>query len=132
VASIGIAYTSNQGTTFNVTFSEFAGAEFARTYDGSVEFQRTGTGTTSIAGLGRRQKYIWAISAHLTKAKAKEVDDLFKAWDNDRSKGRAVACGITDETLFDSLTSTAIISTPPTFTYLSPDRYSVALGLTEL
>lgn len=132
MAAIGIAYTSNAGTTYNVTFDEFRGAEFARTYDGSVEFQRTATGTTSIAGLGRRQKYIWAINAHLTEAKAEEVDNMFKAWDNDRAQGRNVACGITDQTLFNSITSTAIFSTPPSFTYIAPNRIAVALGMTEI
>lgn len=132
MASIGIAYSSQTGTTFNVTFSEFSGAEFARTYDSSVEFQRTSTGVASLSGLGAKQKRIWALNGHLTEAKAKELDDMFVSWDRDRSNGHPAACGLTDETLFDSYTTSVVISTPPSFAYVAPNRYSVAIGVVEV
>jgi hypothetical protein len=132
VASIGLAYTSQGGATYNVVFQQFTDTDLPRSYDGSVAYARSTTGTNTLQGPASRQKNIWAISAHLSKAKAKELDDMFKAWDGDRATGKAVGCGLTDETLFDPLTTTVIISTPPSFTYLSPTRYLVAIGLTEL
>lgn len=132
MASIGIAYTSQAGTTYNVVFQEFTGSAFARSYDESVTYERSTTGTNTLTGPASRQKNIWAVSAHLSHEKSKELDDLFKAWDLDRASGKAVGCGLTDRTLFDEYSTSVIISTPPSFVYLSPKRLLAAVGFTEL
>jgi len=132
MASIGVAYTSQAGDAYNVVIDLFSGGEAARTYDGSVAFSRGVSGQQILQGRPGRQKYIWAISGVLTEAKAKELDDCFKAWDQDRTTGIAAAVGITDQTLFDSLTTSAVFSTPPTYIRFGPNDFSVAFGLTEV
>ena len=132
MASIGIAYTSQSGTTYNVVFEEFTGKEFARTYDPSAQFQRTASGTTSLSGFGSRQKFIWAVNSHLTEAKAQEINALFRSWDNDRAMGQTAACGLIDDTLFGRTEASVIISTPPSFRYVAPNRIEVSMGMTEV
>lgn len=132
MSAIAIAYTSSSGTSYNVTFNSFSGPEIARTYDASADFQRGSSGTQLISGRGGRQKYIWAISGHLDKETAKNIDDMFQAWDADRSLGLAAAVGIVDQTGVSNVTAQAVFTTPPSYTKFGPSRFAVALGLTEV
>lgn len=132
MSSIGIAYSPQAGGSYNILVDMFSGAEVARTYDQSVSFERGISGQQLIQGRPGRQKFIWAISAVLTDTEAKVVDDMFKAWDADRATGLSVACGITDETLFDPLTTSAVFSTPPSYIRMGPHHYTVSFGLTEV
>ena len=132
MSAIGIAYSSQAGVNHNILVDTFTGAEVARTYDASTFYERGVSGTQVIQGRAGRQKFIWAISAVVSDAEAEAIDDLFKAWDLDRSSGIAAACGITDDTLFASVTTNAIFSTPPSYIRMGPHHYSVAFGLTEV
>ena len=134
MSSIGIAYTEQGGSgqTYNVVMDTFSGAEIARVYDASAEFERGISGQQVVTGRPGRQKFIWAISAVVTKAKAKEIDDAFRAWDADRATGLAAAVGITDETLFDPITTSAVFSTPPSYIRMNHNTFTVAFGLTEV
>ncbi len=130
--SIGLAYTSQAGSTYNVVFSQFSGAEIARVYDGSAEFQRGSNGTQLLTGRAGRQKHIWAIAGPLANAKAVVLDQLFQAWDADRAAGHPAAIGITDETFGASMTTSAVISTPPSFARSGPQMMVASIGLTEV
>ena len=131
MSSIGVAFTGGGGS-FNVVIDLFSGGEVSRTYEPSAGFQRGLSGQQLITGSSGRQKFIWAISGVLTEADAKELDDMFKAWDTERSLGKAAAIGITDQTLFDSLTTSAIFSTPPSYIRTGPHHFTVAFGLAEV
>jgi len=132
MSAIAIAYTSASGDSYNITFSTFTGAELARTYDGSVSFQRGASGSQLITGRKGRQKHIWAISSHLTADKAKDLDDLFRAWDQDRADNLAAAVGVLDTTAIRDVSGSAVFTTPPTFTRFGHDKFIVAFGLTEV
>ena len=131
MSAIGIAYVQG-ATTYNLLVDTFSGSEVARTYDASVTFERGISGQQLIQGRPGRQKYIWAISAVLTAAEAETLDEMFAAWDGDRGAGLAAAVGVTDETLFLPVTTSAIFTTPPSYIRMNPYTYTVAFGLTEV
>jgi hypothetical protein len=131
MSAIGVAY-SGGGSTYNVVVRLFSGGEIARTYEASAAFQRGVSGQQLITGSPGRQKFIWAVSGLLPEAEAKELDDMFKAWDADRATGQAAAVGVTDETLFASLSTSAIFSTPPSFIRSGPHHFTVSFGLAEV
>ena len=132
MTAIGVAFTASGGSVHNVVVDTFGGGEVARTYAASATFQRGLSGQQVMNGQPGRQKFIWAVNGVLPEADAKELDDLFKAWDADRGTGLAAAVGITDQTLFDPVTTSAIFSTPPSFIRFGPNSFSVAFGLTEV
>ena len=132
MSSIGVAYAPQGGGSYNVVIDLFSGGEVARTYESTASFQRGVSGQQLITGSPGRQKFIWAISGVLPESEAKDLDDMFKAWDADRATGQAAAVGITDETLFDTLTTAAVFSTPPSFIRTGPLHFTVAFGLVEV
>ena len=127
MSAIGVAYS-----TYNVVFDLFTGGEIARTFDGSASFTRGVSGQQLLTGNSARQKYIWAVSGLLSEADAIQVDEMFKAWDLDRSSGQTAAVGVTDQTFGAAVVTTAIFSTPPSFIRTGPLNYTVAFGLTEV
>lgn len=129
--SIGIAYTGTGGS-YNVVFRDFLTPGIPRQYEASASFDRTASGATVLGGPASRQKRIWTISAHLTPAKAQELDSMFTAWDADRSEGRAVACGLIDETFGATISVNVVFTTAPLFTYTSPSVTTVDFAVTEV
>jgi hypothetical protein len=132
MASIGLAYTSQGGTSYNIVLDQFTGAEIPRIYDGSATFGRTASGGTTIASRAGSQKYIWGISTPVTKTKALQIDTMFQAWDDDRGAGYAAAIGVTDQTFGASVTASAVFSTPPSYTYSNDNYVVVSFGLSEV
>jgi hypothetical protein len=132
MSSIGVAYAPQGGGSYNVVIDLFSGGEVARAYEQSAQFERGVSGQQLITGQPSRQKFIWAISGLLSEDQAKDLDDMFKAWDADRAAGLAAAVGITDETLFNSLTTSAIFSTPPSYIRTGPLNFTVSFGLAEV
>lgn len=133
MTALGVAYTGQTGgNVYNLVVDTFTGAEVSRRYESSVAFTRGISGQALISGQANRQKYIWAVSALLDHAEAKTLDDMFKAWDSDRATGAPVAIGVTDQTLFDPVTTSAIISTPPTYIRTGPHHFTVSFGLVEV
>ncbi len=130
--ALTIAYSSQAGVAYNITFKEFDGREIARSYQSTASFDRSLTGTQILSGPPTRAKYIWTISAYITKEKALIVDELFRAWDLDRSTGLAAAVGVLDQNFGPDINGSAVISTPPTFAYYSESFISVTLGLIEV
>lgn len=132
MSGIGIAYTSQAGQSYNVVFDQFSGAEIARVYDASAEFRRSSNGTQLLTGRAGKQKHIWAVAGLIQTSQAVVLDEMFQAWDTDRSAGHAAAVGVTDETFGATFTASAVISTPPTFSRSGPHLTTASIGLTEV
>lgn len=132
MSAIGVAYTSSEGDSYNVTFDQFSEVELARTYAEGTEFQRGVSGTQLIVGRPGRAKYVFAIAAYVTPAVALDLDNMFQAWDEDRGKGLAAAVGFLDETGFKTESGSAVFTTPPSYAKAGPNLYAVSFGLTEV
>ena len=92
--SLGISYTPVAGSpVYDITISNFTDTTLPRTYLSDVSYGQSLKGATILTGPAFRQKYIWTISAHLSPAKAQELDAMFRAWDTDRSDGYSAALG---------------------------------------
>ena len=131
---IGISYTEQGGdsTVHSVLFENFLSEDLPRSYSGSASFSTSAGGSAVIDGPAFRQRYIWGISALVTPAEALALDSLFRDWDADRASGMAVAVGVTDELFGSVVNASAVFSTPPAFTRLSPSAWSVDFGLSEV
>ena len=132
MASIGIAFTDSGSTVHNVVISSFAQGDFPRQYLASGGFSNSANGALIVDGPAYRQKYFWTIAAIIPSADALAIDAMFQAWDADRAGGLPVACGITDQTFGPTVSTSAVFSTPPTFTYQGGNVTLVSLGLTEV
>ena len=134
MAAIGISYTAQQGaqTVYNIIIDKFLGNDLPRTYSGAVDFSTSANGTSILTGPAHRQKYIWAISALVSKEVALQIDAMYKDWDADRAKSLGAGCGLTDETFGDPITTAVVFSTAPSFNRLSPVSWEVNFGLTEV
>lgn len=133
MAQIGVSYTPSGGTpVYSFLFKTFTGSELARTYNATAQYSVSANGTSIIAGPSTRQKYIWAIEGPLALSDAQSFDAMFKAWDLDRAAGRSAAVGITDDTFGTTVNTSAIFSTPPTYTKFGSKYMLVAFGLSEV
>lgn len=68
----------------------------------------------------------------MTTADAASFDAMFKAWDTDRAAGLPAAVGVIDQTFGTEVSTSAVISTPPSYSRMSPTHMMVAFGLTEV
>lgn len=133
MSQIGVSYTPSGGTpVYSFVFSEFSGADMPRTYQPSTSFNRSSSGTAIITGVPYREKYIWAITTPMLNTDAADFDDMFRAWDIDRSNGLAAAVGIIDNTFGSSISTSAVFSTSPTYSWMGPSFMMVSFGLTEI
>jgi hypothetical protein len=132
MSQIGISYTPSSGGPYNFLFSEFSGAELPRTYQASASFSQSSNGASILTGPSFRQKYIWAISTPMTKTAAADLDRMYRAWDLDRSNGLAAAVGVTDQLFSDSVSTSAVFSTPPSYSRMGPNHMMVSFGLAEV
>lgn len=133
MSQIGISYTPSGGSpVYNFVFSEFLDAEFPRAYQTNATFSQSANGSSILTGAPFRQKFIWAVSAPMLTSEATSFDEMFRAWDLDRSSGLAAAVGITDQTFGADVDTSAIFSTPPVFAWMSPVLTRVSFGLTEV
>ena len=132
MASFSIGYTSQVGDLYEMTFRQFTTEDVMRTYQPTVNFERTVGGTNVLTGPAELSKFIWAVSGVTDKAIGLQIDALYRAWNLDRAAGSAAAVAVLDETWGNIGTRSAVISTPPSFNYVS-DLYVVAsFGLTEV
>lgn len=129
---LSLGYTSQGAIEYNVTFAQFTGEQIARTYQPVTGYSRSVTGAQVLTGPPTRAKYIWAVSASLDKASALVLDNLFRAWDLDRSSGIAAACSLLDSTFGPEISAEVVITTPPTFSYVSEHFVVIDMGLTEV
>lgn len=133
MSQIGISYTPSGGSpVYNLVFDNFGGTELPRSYQESATFEKSASGASIVSGSPYRQKYMWAMSSIVPKAFAEEFDNMFRAWDQDRSEGLPAACGVTDTTFGATVNANVVFSTMPTFVRLSPADYLVSFGLMEV
>ena len=132
--SIAISYTEQQddNTVYNIVIKNFTSEEIPRTYQGNFNIGQSANGASVMSGPAYRQKYIWAISAIVSKADALSIDAMFRDWDADRAVGESAAVGVADDTWGATVNSNAVFSTPPSFTYLNGSDTLVTFGLTEV
>lgn len=133
MSQIGVSYTPSGGSpVYSFTFKESLGAEVPRTYAASVSFEFAVSGSAVTTGPSQRQRYIWAISSPMTNAEAIQLDEMFRAWDQDRATGLPAAVGIIDQTFGDPVDTSAVFSTPPSYSKFGPNHKLVSFGLTEV
>ena len=113
-------------------FPEFTTREMVRSYSGVAAGNTSATGSQLISGPARPQTYIWAIGALRSKADCLLVDKIFKAWDLKRAEGGTPAILVEDNTFGDSLSTYAVFSTAPTFTYYSSATMAIDFALLEI
>ena len=129
---IAISFTPNGGSAYNFTFSQFTDAGLARSYANSNDISYSVNGTALVGGYFYQQRRIWAISSPLINATAQSFDEMFRAWDLDRSNGRAVAIGLIDQTFGSEVTTNVVFSTAPSYSKFGPRHMLVSFGLTEI
>jgi hypothetical protein len=133
MSQIGVSYTPSGGSpVYNFVFDNFGDNALPRSYQGSATFTQSANGASIIAGPAFRQKYMWAFASIVTKEEAALFDEMFQAWDADRSAGIPAAVGVTDETFGPSVSASAVITTPPTYNRMGPRLMLVAFSLTEV
>ncbi len=133
MSQIGVSFTPSGGTpVYSFTFDNFGDNSLPRTYQSTASFSQSANGTTILGGPAFRQKYLWVISSLITTVKAAEIDEMFQAWDTDRANGLPAAVGVTDTTFGPVVNANARISTPPTYSRMSPVLTMVTFGLTEV
>lgn len=133
MASIAIAYTPvGGGTTYNFEFKDFSTSSFPRSYTDRSAFDISATGATVMSGLPIRRRYQWTISAPLSRAQAVALDDLFRAWEEDRALGAVSALGVVDSTFGNTLNTSAVFTSAPIYDQYGPSNVLVSFGLTEV
>lgn len=133
--SIGIAYTQQFGgsTLYSVNFNEFLDPQLPSTYVEPVNFEYIAGGTSVASPNVVGPRRLWTIGAILTLDDARTLDDLYKAWSNDISRGYNSVVAIIDGTFAATpIESNVIIVQPPTFSMFGPYFRAVQLGLQEV
>lgn len=133
MSQIGVSFTPSGGSpVYSFVFDNFGDNALPRTYQSTASFSTSANGTSIISGPAYRQKYIWAFSSIITKEEAAQFDAMFQAWDSDRAAGLPAALGVTDETFGATVSTSAIVSTPPSYVRMGPRLTMVAFALTEV
>ena len=133
MAAIAIAFTQQTGAqaSWNLVFSQFTSQDYPRQWLPEAKFDRSVTGAVVLDGPQYRQKYLWTIDCIVTKTEAEQLHALYEAWDSDRAQGYSVAVGIADNTFAGTVNSSAVFSSPPSFTFLHGNTI-VNFALTEV
>lgn len=132
MASFSIGYTSQEEVLYEMTFRQFTTEEVMRTYQPTVNFERTIGGTNVLTGPAEVSKFIWGVSGVTDKAIGLQVDAMYRAWNLDRASGIAAAIAVLDETWGDIGTRSAVFTTPPSFAYVNNLYVIASFGLTEV
>lgn len=134
MAGLAIAYTkqSSGSQTWNLVFTDFTSRDLPRQWENAASFGRSQTGALIQGGPRFTQKYIWTIDCMVDEDIAYQLDDLYKAWDYDRSIGLSVAVGVTDATFGTTISTQATLTTAPSFTYASPRKTIVSFGMVQV
>jgi len=129
---IAVSFTSSGSDVYNFVFDKFIDDTLPRTWAESTNFSFSVSGSAILTGPARSQRHIWAISSPVDNLTAANFDEMYKAWDLDRSAGLSVALGVVDQTFGDTLTTNAVFSTAPSYSKFGPFNMLVSFGLTEV
>ncbi len=133
VLRIGVSFTpSTGGSAYNFLIDNFGDDAIPRQYIGSYEFSLSTSGANVMSGPSFNDRYQWTISTKVTKAEAENFDAMYRAWDTDRSEGKAAALGVIDETFGATVNTSAIFITPPSFNRLSAKVFLLSFGMQEV
>jgi hypothetical protein len=133
MSQIGVSYTPSGGSpVYNFVFDNFGDNQLPRSYQGGSSFDQSANGTAIISGPAFRQKYVWVISSIVTKEEAASFDEMFQAWDTDRAEGLPAAWGIVDDTFGPSVSTSAVVSTAPSYVRMGPKFMLVSFSLAEV
>lgn len=132
MARLGLSYTANGGTVYNFILDNFGEDAYPRTYVSTASFDTSVNGTNILGGPARIQKYQWAVSSIVPTANASTFEEMFRAWDLDRSNGLAAAVGVSDETFGATVNTSAVFVTPPSYTWMGPGFTMISFGLQEI
>jgi hypothetical protein len=133
--SIIIGYTQQTGGSENYTvpFELFTGEDLPGTYVEESSFDFSQSGSAIRGGPARGPRRIWAITSVLTAARAKDLDNLYKAWAIDSGKGLTAVVALDDSSFGDEVQQVdTVVSTAPTFSKFGPRHYLCSIGLTEV
>ena len=132
--AIAIAYEAQDGSaaTYNIVFQDFTSSDIPREYSGSVSFEYSSDGSLVLGGPAYVQKYLWTIDCQIPKTVALDLDNLYRAWDKDRSNLKSAAVGIVDDCWGATVTSNAVFAKAPKYTYINPSLTIVSLALQEV
>lgn len=131
--AIAIAYNSQSGGgSYNLTFRDFTSTDLPRSFSNVAGFNRSQTGALIQQGPRFRQKYVYAIDCMVETSVAESLENLYAAWDQDRSTGRAVGLGLVDDCFGATKSMTVTFTVAPTFTYAGPRHTIVSFGLQEI
>lgn len=129
---IAVSFTSSESDVYNFVFDKFIDDNLPRTWAESTNFSFSVNGSAILTGPARSQRHIWAISSPVANTVAADFDDMYKAWDLDRSAGLSVALGVIDQTFGATLTTNAVFSTAPSYSKFGGADMLVSFGLTEV
>lgn len=133
MASVAVSFTPDAGSpVYSFTFTDFTDNSYPRQYLTEVEFSQSVGGSSIIGGPPFLSKYIWTISSVLTSANAESFDEMYRAWDQDRSNGLTAALGVIDTTFGATVNTSAVISTAPSYNFWGPALTLVSFGMTEV
>lgn len=132
MAVVAVSFTSSANDVYNFVFDKFFDPAIPRSYVETANFNFSVSGTAILNGPAYRQKRIWAINSLLTNEQAEDFDEMYIAWDQDRSEGLNVALGLIDTTFGAQVSANVIFSTAPTFQKFDPRNMLVAFGVTEI
>ena len=124
-----------QWSTYDFTFTDFTGGELPRTFVSTSALTRSATGAQVYGGAPYTAKYIWAISVVSDKEEARQIMDMFEAFDQERSTGNLPKITVTDTTFGPAVTGEAVFTTPPSvgrWGGAAALSYAVSFGITQV
>lgn len=133
-AAIGISFSNGGGDYFEAVFDKFT--QPPRTYVQDSDLNFSVAGAAVVTGSSRPNRRTWAIAAYGTREDAFTIDEMYRAWDLDRSTGRAAVLGITDSTFVrdpsSPISATAVFTAIPEFEQRSGNLWLISFGMTEI
>ena len=133
MSTIGISYTPDAGSpVYSFQVDNFGDNAMPRSYVGDISYANSANGASILGGPAYEQKYQWVISTIMPKAQAESFDNMFRAWDTDRSAGLNAAVGIVDQTWGAEVNTSALFVTAPVYNRLGPANVLVSFGLQEV
>ena len=133
-ATIGISFSNGGGDYFEAVFDKFT--QPPRTYLQNSDLSFSVAGAAVVTGNSRANRRTWAIASYGTREDAFTIDEMYRAWDLDRSTGRAAVLGVTDSTFVRDpstpISAIAVFTAIPEFEQRSGNLWLISFGMTEI
>lgn len=121
-------------STYTFNFSEFLEADLPRQFVSESNLSLSAQGAQVYSGAPFAAKYIWTISAPVTKQVAQNIVAAFQSFETARANGGLPSVAVDDFTFGDRLTGSAVFTTPPAISKfgLSTTHVIVTFGLSQV